>query len=161
MKRGKREKTFWNIAGNVVTKRQKGVFSRSVTGDVSEKNRPIDPRSKWQRDGGCLVPDVISVADRESSIFTSSRGRIDVTRRDSLPRSFLPFFPLISLFFFILRHSYPRHSLLLPRFPDVSPPILLLDDFLRQSRPRSFFHATLTSLLHAFHSLFHFDSLNY
>lgn len=99
MKRGKREKTFWNIAGNVVTKRQKGVFSRSVTGDVSEKNRPIDPRSKWQRDGGCLVPDVISVADRESSIFTSSRGRIDVTRRDSLPRSFLPFFPLISLFF--------------------------------------------------------------
>lgn len=106
MKRGKREKTFWNIAGNVVTKRQKGVFSRSVTGDVSEKNRPIDPRSKWQRDGGCLVPDVISVADRESSIFTSSRGRIDVTGEILYHvLSFLSFLSFPSFFYFATQLS--------------------------------------------------------
>lgn len=93
---------MWNIARNIVTKRQKGVFSRSVTGDVSEKNRPIDPRSKWQRDGGCLVPDVISVADREGSIYDFHLVPGENRRHEEILYyvSFLPFFPLISFFFF-------------------------------------------------------------
>lgn len=135
-----------------------------MTRDVSEKNRPIDPRSKWQRDGGCLVPDVISVADRESSIYDFRLVSGENRRHEE--RSFIHVLFLSShfpLFFPLFCDTViQRHSL--PRFPDVqfSSWTIFLD---RGGWPRSFFfHATLTSLLHAFlyvfHSLFH-DTLNY